>query len=69
MALAGKGKVSYAELQNVIVFYQFCISLFVSFSASSEHSKIQCKMLDFITTTDRNLISCSVLSVRYNYRL
>ena len=31
MALAGKGKVSYAELQNVIVFYQFCISLFASF--------------------------------------
>ena len=69
MALASKGKVSYAELQNVIVFYQFCISLFASFSTSSEHSKIQCKMLDFITTTDRNLISCSVLSVRYNYRL
>lgn len=33
--LAGKGKVSYAELQNVIVFYQFCISLFASFSTSS----------------------------------
>ena len=30
-----KGKVSYTELQNVIVFYQFCISLFASFSTSS----------------------------------
>ena len=69
MALAGKGKVSYAELRDVIVFYQFCISLFASFSASSLHSKVQCKMLDFITTTDRNLISCSALSVLYDYRL